>query len=129
MAPLSKATLQIREDDGITSTKPFFATGHTYNHIGGRLADAVQIRVGGTDAKARRCILLNYGTDNVPAAEMLEIRKSEDIKSKMPNTEIPARNPIGYTRETFEAISRFWQDLLLVGDKTYSRSEITITLF
>ena len=126
MTPLSRATLIIRERDGISSTKPFYASGYTYDHIDGWLADAVSIRVGGTTPKARKCIKLNYGTE-VMGIEMARIRES--LKSEVPDSEIPPRNPIGYTKKTAEAIFRLWAKAMKVGDTSHSTHRMDITLF
>ena len=129
MTPLSRATLEIRKDDGITSTRPYFASGYTLNHIGGHSATETQIKVGGTDVKAQRCILLNYGTDNLSLAAMHQIRQSPSIASRAPKSDIPARNPIGYTKETADAIFRFWQEAFLVNDTTYSVMKMDLRIF
>jgi len=126
MTPLSKATLMIREKNGISSTRPFYETGYTYDHIGGWLADAISVRVGGTTKKARQCISLNYGTE-VMGSEMKGIR--EALKSEAPDSEIPPRNPVGYTKQTSDAIFGFWAKAMKVGDASHSTHRMDITLF
>jgi len=127
MTPLSGATVAIRESKGRPGDRPFYDTGYTYNHIGGWLGDATQIRVGGTTPKARDCIKLNYGTE-VMGYQMAAIRGKSHIKSYYPDTEIPPRNPIGYTRETANAIFSMWHDAMLVGDKSHSRFVVTLPI-
>lgn len=127
MLPPSKATLGIRKDGGISSTRPYYATGHTYKHIGGRLGDATSIHVGGTTHKARRCIELNYGTLAALNLERFEtLRKS--LGAKVPGAEVPPRNPIGYNQKTADAVFRFWEKAFLVGDATHTSHTWVIPL-
>ena len=134
MTPLSKATLQFRAEDGNTSTRPFYETGYTYDHIGGWLGDDISIRVGGTTKKARNCIELNYGTDYAESISSLDAVR-EALGSRVPLikkdgsiTHIPSRNPIGYSQKTADSIFSFWHKAMKVGDKTTSTSTMKITI-
>jgi hypothetical protein len=123
MTPLAAATLAIRESEGITSTRPFYATGYTHKHIGPWLAEATQVRVGGTTPKARDCIMLNYGTEFM-GGEILRIR--ENLGSRYKKKDIPPRNPIGYTRETADAIFRMWRKAMQCDNETKAVMKLEI---
>jgi len=124
MRPLATPTINIRQENGHSSTKPYFETGYTRDHIGPHDLTDTSVLVGGTDVKAQRCILLNYGTDWVEPGPMKIIRQR--LHSRMPSTDIPARNPIGYTQEDANAVFAFWHKAFMTGDTTSSRMVMTI---
>lgn len=116
MRPLAEYTKWARRRDGIPGEAPLKATGKLYASIGVVLKSKLLRRIGAKGSSNKLKLAAQMGTITT------------GIKSTDLNRDIPARNPMGYSRQLLDKLLLLWYSRLSLKGNTVAKVDVRIDL-